>query len=68
MTIPPIPDHRRIPPVSNFIQDLLRDKPPVMVLDMGLGSREQGFLVQTPKKVPVTAGVVPAVPANDRLA
>jgi len=31
--------------VSNFIQDLLRDKPPVMVLDMGLGSREQGFPV-----------------------
>ena len=31
--------------MSNFIQDLLRDKPPVMVLDMGLGSREQGFPV-----------------------
>ena len=39
--------------MSNTIQDLLRDKPPVMILDMGLGSREQGFSVQTPKRVPV---------------
>ena len=54
--------------MSDIIRDLLRDKPPVMIYDMGLGSREQGFLVQTPKKVPVTAGVVPAEPANDPLA
>lgn len=45
--------------MSNIIQDLLRDKPPVMVLDMGLGSREQGFVVQTPKRVPVTAICTP---------
>ncbi len=41
--------------LTNAIQMLLRDKPPVMVLDMGLGSREQGFRPQTPKRVPVTA-------------
>ena len=41
--------------MTNPIQLLLRDKPPVMVLDMGLGSREQGFRVETPKRVPVTA-------------
>lgn len=29
--------------MGNYIQDLLRDKPPVMVLDMGLGSREQSL-------------------------
>ena len=29
--------------MSNRIQDLLRDKPPVMVLDMGLGSRLQSL-------------------------
>jgi len=32
--------------LSNIIQDLVRDKPPVMVLDMGLGSRLQGFPVR----------------------
>lgn len=58
MTVPPIPDHRRIPTLNNFIQDLLRDPPPVMILDMGLGSREQGFSAQMPKRVPVTA-IVP---------
>lgn len=31
--------------MSISIQDLLRDKPPVMVLDMGLGSREQSLPV-----------------------
>ena len=41
--------------MTNPIQLLIRDKPPVMVLDMGLGSREQGFRPQTPKRVPVTA-------------
>ena len=41
--------------MSNFIQDLLRDKPPVMVLDMGLGSREQGFPVHDPDPVRVIA-------------
>jgi hypothetical protein len=43
--------------LTNPIQLLLRDRPPVMVLDMGLGSREQGFSVQTPKRVPTTATV-----------
>lgn len=50
--------------MSNLIQDLLRDKPPVMIFDMGLGSRQQGFSVETPKRVPVTAGDLPE-PAND---
>ena len=54
--------------MTNAIQDLLRDKPPVMILDMGLGSREQGFSVQTPKRVSVTAGLMPPEPANDRRA
>ena len=54
--------------MTNAIQDLLRDKPPVMILDMGLGSREQGFSVRTPKRVPETAGIMPAEPANDRRA
>jgi len=43
--------------LTDPIQRLLRDKPPVMDLDMGLGSREQGFKAQTPKRVPVTARV-----------
>lgn len=43
--------------MTNAIQRLLHDKPPVMVLDMGLGSREQGFEAQTPKRVPVTVRV-----------
>jgi hypothetical protein len=65
MTVPPIPDHRRIPPLSNFIQDLLRDKPPVMVLDMGLGSREQGFPVHDGEPLAVI-GIVgdPIVPVT----
>ena len=41
--------------MSNFIQDLLRDKPPVMVLDMGLGSREQSLPAHDPEPVPVVA-------------
>jgi hypothetical protein len=41
--------------LTNPIQLLIRDKPPVMVLDMGLGSREQGFCPQAPKRVPETA-------------
>jgi hypothetical protein len=32
-------------------------KATIMVLDMGLGSREQGFSVRTPKRVPTTAKV-----------
>jgi hypothetical protein len=43
--------------LSNFIQDLLRDKPPVMVLDMGLGSREQGFPVHDSEPVRAIGGV-----------
>jgi hypothetical protein len=45
MSLPPIPDRETVPGVSVNIQDLLRDKPPVMVLDMGLGSREQSLPV-----------------------
>lgn len=41
--------------MSNFIQDLLRDKPPVMVLDMGLGSRLQGFPVHDSEPVEAIA-------------
>jgi hypothetical protein len=41
--------------LTDAIQRLLRGKPPVMDLDMGLGSREQGFKAQTPKRVPTVA-------------
>ena len=51
--------------MTNPIQLLLRDKPPVMVLDMGLGSREQGFSVETPKRIP-TIAMVPARPPTRR--
>lgn len=44
--------------MSDFIRDLLRDKPPVMVLDMGLGSRLQGFPVHDTEPMRVIAGVV----------
>ena len=50
MRVPPNPDRKRIPLLSNSIQDLLRDKPPVMVLDMGLGSRLQGFVARPPRR------------------
>ena len=43
--------------MSNFIQDLLRDKPPVMVLDMGLGSRLQGFPVHDSEPMRVIAQI-----------
>ena len=54
--------------MSTFIQDLLRDKPPVMVLDMGLGSREQGFPVHDREPVRVIGAVAadPIVPDADR--
>jgi hypothetical protein len=45
--------------LSNFIQDLLRDKPPVMVLDMGLGSRLQGFPVHDSEPMRVIATTAP---------
>ena len=41
--------------MSNFIQDLLRDKPPVMFLDMGLGSRNQSQPAHDPEPVRVVA-------------
>ena len=41
--------------MSKFIQDLLRDPPPVMVLDMGLGSREQSLPAFDPEPVKVFA-------------
>lgn len=55
--------------MSALIQDLLRDKPPVMVLDMGLGSRLQGFPVRDREPVELVAGLVaadPIVPDADR--
>lgn len=45
--------------MSNFIQDLLRDPPPVMVLDMGLGSREQNLPAHDPEPVRVMGGKQP---------
>ena len=41
--------------MSDLIRDLLRDKPPVIVLDMGLGSREQGFPVRDSEPMEVIA-------------
>jgi len=35
--------------MSKTIQDMLRDPPIVMILDMGLGSREQSLPVQGSK-------------------
>ncbi len=35
--------------MSNALQHLLRGKAPVLILDMGLGSREQGFPSQKPE-------------------
>lgn len=54
--------------MSNSIQDLLRDKPPVMVLDMGLGSRLQGFPVHDSEPVRVIGGVFadPVAPDAER--
>jgi hypothetical protein len=43
--------------MSDFIRDLLRDKPPVMVLDMGLGSREQSLPVHDGEPVRVVGGI-----------
>ena len=50
--------------MSKTIQDMLRDPPIVMILDMGLGSREQSLPVQSSK----SATALPADPkaANDR--
>ena len=59
MTVPPIPDHRRIPPLSDLIRDPLRDKPPVMVLDMGLGRWEQGIPVHDSEPMRVIAITAP---------
>jgi hypothetical protein len=49
--------------MSNTIQHLLRDKPPVMVLDMGLGSREQSLPVHD--STPIEAIGVVAVEAPE---
>lgn len=43
--------------MSNFIQNLLRDTPPVMVLDMGLGSREQSLPAHDSEPVRVIADI-----------
>ena len=37
--------------MGNFIQDLLRDRPPVMILDMGLGSREESLAIPALPKI-----------------
>ena len=55
MSLPPIPATRVIPALGSAIQDLLRDPPPVMIFDMGLGSREQSLPAGDPKQAPVTA-------------
>ena len=54
--------------MSAVIRDLLRDKPPVMVLDMGLGSRQQGFPVHDSEPVEVIAIIAadPIVPDAKR--
>ncbi len=54
--------------MANFIQDLLRDKPPVMVLDMGLGSREQSMPAHDSEPVRVIAGIIadPVTPDTNR--
>lgn len=41
--------------MSNAIQYLLRDPPPMMILDMGLGSREQSLPAHDPEPVRVIA-------------
>jgi hypothetical protein len=41
--------------MSNAIQDLLRDPPPMMILDMGLGSREQSLPVHDSKPMHIIA-------------
>jgi hypothetical protein len=41
--------------LSNTIQDLLRDPPLTMILDMGLGSREQNLPAHDPEPVRVIA-------------
>ena len=55
MTLPPTPDHERIPSLSNAIQNLLSDPPTTMILDMGLGSREQSLPIHDPEPVRVIA-------------
>jgi hypothetical protein len=40
-----VPDDRKIPTLSNAIQDLLREPQPTLFLDMGQGSREQSLPV-----------------------
>jgi hypothetical protein len=53
--------------LSISIQDLLRDKPPVMVLDMGLGSRLQGFPVHDSEPLEAIGAVGdPIVPDGNR--
>ena len=55
--------------MSALIRDLLRDKPPVMVLDMGLGSRLQNMPAHDPQLTRVMGGGVavdPVTPDADR--
>jgi hypothetical protein len=55
VSLPPIPDYRRIPSVSNAVQDLLREPEAAMFLDMGQGSREQSMPVHDSEVVCVIA-------------
>ena len=49
--------------MSNYIQGMLRDPPPSMVLDMGLGSREQSMPVHDSKPVQAIAAVPSEAPS-----
>lgn len=50
--------------MGNFIQDLLRDPPPVMVLDMGLGSRRQSLPAHDSEPVRVMGVASSALPGQ----
>jgi hypothetical protein len=66
LTLPPVPDSQLIPSLGHFIQNLLRDPPPTMILDMGLGSREQSPPAYDPEPMRVVASkqARTAVPAH----
>lgn len=55
MSLPPIPDHRRIPSLSNSIESLLRGPQPTVFLDMGQGSRELSLPVHDSEAVRIVA-------------
>jgi hypothetical protein len=53
--------------LSNAIQNLLCDPPLTMILDMGLGSREQSLPVHDSEPLRVTAGTL-ATPVHPSIA